>query len=77
MTYHLPSCQKMSANKENNLVQAYIELNKFCQNGDYERALKAAGKGIFIKTSIFHSETLKNLSHLESRIVCDYTVEYS
>ncbi|CAG9560178.1 unnamed protein product [Danaus chrysippus] len=44
MTYHLPSCQKMSANKENNLVQAYVELNKFCQNGDYERALKAAGK---------------------------------
>ncbi|XP_063620945.1 signal recognition particle subunit SRP72 [Cydia splendana] len=34
----------MSANKENNLVQAYIELNKFCQGGDYDRALKAAGK---------------------------------
>ncbi|XP_048485172.1 signal recognition particle subunit SRP72 [Plutella xylostella] len=34
----------MSANKENNLVQAYIELNKFCQNGDYDRALKSAGK---------------------------------
>ncbi|XP_053602783.1 signal recognition particle subunit SRP72 isoform X2 [Plodia interpunctella] len=34
----------MSANKENNLVQAYIELNKFCQNGDYDRALKATGK---------------------------------
>ncbi|XP_013184409.1 signal recognition particle subunit SRP72 [Amyelois transitella] len=34
----------MSANKENNLVQAYIELNKFCQSGDYERALKATGK---------------------------------
>lgn len=35
----------MSANKENNLVQAYIELNKFCQSGDYDRALKATGKG--------------------------------
>ncbi|XP_045521419.1 signal recognition particle subunit SRP72 [Pieris brassicae] len=34
----------MSANKESNLVQAYIELNKFCQSSDYERALKAAGK---------------------------------
>ncbi|XP_028026411.1 signal recognition particle subunit SRP72 isoform X2 [Bombyx mandarina] len=34
----------MSANKENNLVQAYLELNKFCQSSDYERALKAAGK---------------------------------
>ncbi|KAM3961897.1 signal recognition particle 72 [Aphomia sociella] len=34
----------MSANKENNLVQAYIELNKFCQSGDYDRALKATGK---------------------------------
>ncbi|KAL0840689.1 hypothetical protein ABMA28_015882 [Loxostege sticticalis] len=34
----------MSANKENNLVQAYVELNKFCQSGDYERALKATGK---------------------------------
>ncbi|XP_052751250.1 signal recognition particle subunit SRP72 [Galleria mellonella] len=34
----------MSANKESNLVQAYIELNKFCQSGDYERALKATGK---------------------------------
>ncbi|GBP78196.1 Signal recognition particle subunit SRP72 [Eumeta japonica] len=30
------------ANKDNNLVQAYIELNKFCQNGDYDRALKAS-----------------------------------
>ncbi|CAK1603846.1 unnamed protein product [Parnassius mnemosyne] len=34
----------MSANKESNLVQGYIELNKFCQSGDYDRALKAAGK---------------------------------
>ncbi|CAB3228049.1 unnamed protein product [Arctia plantaginis] len=34
----------MSANKENNLVQAYIELNKYCQSGDYDRALKATGK---------------------------------
>ncbi|CAH2232448.1 jg19381 [Pararge aegeria aegeria] len=34
----------MSANKENNLIQAYVELNKFCQSSDYERALKAAGK---------------------------------
>ncbi|XP_050677832.1 signal recognition particle subunit SRP72 [Leptidea sinapis] len=34
----------MSANKENNLVQAYVELNKFCQSGEYERALKASGK---------------------------------
>ncbi|CAG9785244.1 unnamed protein product [Diatraea saccharalis] len=34
----------MSASKENNLVQAYIELNKFCQSGDYEKALKATGK---------------------------------
>lgn len=37
----------MSANKESNLVQTYIELNKFCQSGDYERALKAAGKSKF------------------------------
>ncbi|XP_045493552.1 signal recognition particle subunit SRP72 [Colias croceus] len=34
----------MSANKETNLVQAYVELNKFCQSSDYERALKAANK---------------------------------
>ncbi|KOB68347.1 Signal recognition particle subunit SRP72 [Operophtera brumata] len=34
----------MSANKENNLVQAYSELNKFCVGGDYDRALKATGK---------------------------------
>ncbi|XP_028158599.1 signal recognition particle subunit SRP72 isoform X1 [Ostrinia furnacalis] len=34
----------MSANKESNLVQAYVELNKFCQSGDYDRALKATGK---------------------------------
>ncbi|XP_045534188.1 signal recognition particle subunit SRP72 [Papilio machaon] len=34
----------MSANKESSLVQGYIELNKFCQSGDYERALKSAGK---------------------------------
>ncbi|XP_068630412.1 signal recognition particle subunit SRP72 [Battus philenor] len=34
----------MSANKESSLVQGYIELNKFCQSGDYDRALKAAGK---------------------------------
>ncbi|PZC83892.1 hypothetical protein B5X24_HaOG206641 [Helicoverpa armigera] len=43
----MPSCSqlsKMSANKENNLVQAYVELNKFCQSGDYDRALKATGK---------------------------------
>lgn len=43
----LPACQKMSANKESNLVQAYIELNKFCQSNDYEKALKAAGKSKF------------------------------
>lgn len=42
--WHLPSCQKMSANKETNLVQAYSELNKFCLGGDYDRALKATGK---------------------------------
>ncbi|XP_072940533.1 signal recognition particle subunit SRP72 [Epargyreus clarus] len=40
----MPCCQKMSANKESNLVQAYIELNKFCQSGDYDRALKSTGK---------------------------------
>ncbi|KAI8428724.1 hypothetical protein MSG28_007421 [Choristoneura fumiferana] len=34
----------MSGNKEVNLVQSYIELNKFCQGSDYDRALKAAGK---------------------------------
>ncbi|KAJ2947147.1 hypothetical protein O0L34_g16504 [Tuta absoluta] len=34
----------MSANKENNLVQAYNELNKYCQAGDYDRALKTTGK---------------------------------
>ncbi|XP_041976354.1 signal recognition particle subunit SRP72 [Aricia agestis] len=34
----------MSANKEINLVQAYVELNKFCQSGEYERALKSSGK---------------------------------
>lgn len=43
----------MSANKENNLVQAYIELNKFCQSGDYDRALKATGKGKESKIVIF------------------------
>ncbi|XP_059061425.1 signal recognition particle subunit SRP72 [Achroia grisella] len=34
----------MSANRESSLVQSYIELNKFCQSGDYDRALKATGK---------------------------------
>ncbi|XP_049865710.1 signal recognition particle subunit SRP72 [Pectinophora gossypiella] len=41
----------MSASKENNLVQAYIELNKFCQSGDYDRALKATGKILQIAPS--------------------------
>lgn len=32
------------------LSSFYGELNKFCQNGDYERAIKSANKGrIFIK----------------------------
>lgn len=28
-----------------NLSSMYGELNKFCQNGDYERAVKSANKG--------------------------------
>ncbi|CAH2107685.1 unnamed protein product [Euphydryas editha] len=51
----------MSANKENNLVQAYVELNKFCQNGDYERALKAAGKVLQISPNeqkAFHCKVI-------------------
>lgn len=34
----------MSATKEANLSALYAELNKFGQNGEYERALKAANK---------------------------------
>ncbi|XP_052738506.1 signal recognition particle subunit SRP72 [Bicyclus anynana] len=51
----------MSANKENNLVQAYVELNKFCQSSDYERALKAAGKVLQIapnEQKAFHCKVI-------------------
>ncbi|CAH0727986.1 unnamed protein product, partial [Brenthis ino] len=51
----------MSANKETNLVQAYSELNKFCQSGDYERALKAAGKVLQIapnEQKAFHCKVI-------------------
>ncbi|XP_026485848.2 signal recognition particle subunit SRP72 [Vanessa tameamea] len=61
MTNQVPSCQKMSANKENNLVQAYVELNKFCQSGEYERALKAAGKVLQIapnEQKAFHCKVI-------------------
>jgi len=34
----------MSSVKEGNLSVLYSELNKFGQNGEYERALKAANK---------------------------------
>lgn len=50
----------MSANKENNLVQAYIELNKFCQSGDYERALKATGKSKTPQIFNLHAKMLSN-----------------
>lgn len=52
--------KKMSANKENNLVQAYIELNKFCQSGDYERALKATGKSKTPQIFNLHAKMLRN-----------------
>lgn len=35
------------ANKEAALRQLYGELNKFGQNGEYEKALKAANKSTF------------------------------
>lgn len=53
----------MSANKENNLVQAYIELNKFCQSGDYDRALKATGKSKFTLLNNYFFPNLTNIAH--------------
>jgi hypothetical protein len=35
---------KMAAPKEINLSALYVELNRFGQNGEYERALKTANK---------------------------------
>jgi len=34
----------MATTKESNLSNLYIELNRFGQNGEYERALKTANK---------------------------------
>lgn len=34
----------MATPKENNIRSGYIELNKYGQSGDYEKALKAANK---------------------------------
>jgi hypothetical protein len=34
----------MATTKESNLSNFYIELNRFGQNGEYERALKTANK---------------------------------
>lgn len=51
----------MSASKDANLVQAYIELNKFCQSADYDRALKAAGKVLQIapnEQKAFHCKVI-------------------
>lgn len=36
--------EAMSSAKETNLSALYAELNKFGQNGEYERALKTANK---------------------------------
>lgn len=33
-----------AANKESNIKGLYAELNKFGQNGEYEKALKIANK---------------------------------
>ncbi|KAG6465935.1 hypothetical protein O3G_MSEX015514 [Manduca sexta] len=55
----------MSANKESNLVQAYIELNKFCQNGDYDRALKASGKILQIAPTEQKAFHCKVICHIQ------------
>jgi hypothetical protein len=34
----------MAATKESNMSTLYVELNRFGQNGEYERALKTANK---------------------------------
>jgi hypothetical protein len=34
----------MATTKESNLSALYVELNRFGQNGEYERALKTANK---------------------------------
>lgn len=34
----------MATTKESNLSALYVELNRFAQNGEYERALKTANK---------------------------------
>jgi hypothetical protein len=34
----------MATTKESNLSNLYVELNRFGQNGEYERALKTANK---------------------------------
>lgn len=36
------------ANKEANIKSLYGELNKFGQNGEYEKALKIANKSRFL-----------------------------
>jgi hypothetical protein len=35
---------KMTTTRESNLSALYVELNRFGQNGEYERALKTANK---------------------------------
>lgn len=34
----------MATTRESNLSALYVELNRFGQNGEYERALKTANK---------------------------------
>lgn len=41
----VPSSNMASANVAS-VNSMYAELNKFCQNGDYDRAIKSANKGI-------------------------------
>jgi hypothetical protein len=43
----------MTTSKESNLSALYVELNRFGQNGEYERALKTANKSKVTRVLVY------------------------